>query len=235
MLFQGLAILLLACAATGQQSFYEGACPPENSAVAAFRNLTDVRAPLYIPLIDRVLKDASSAQDEIKAKLAEVDLPWKFSLPTNDSNSRLRFAPFLDRCCEDNHHACSNVDIILSYLKFDGGVCWVVWPEHFFIYKRCTCCACLLLEDAPVVGRCVETDYQTVGVIAYCPHIKYQKVALRIPTRCRCQAACPTPLDYVLPDNSPAQERRLQIASTNIHQQSDQYQRAPIVNVVSGI
>ncbi|KAK7093041.1 uncharacterized protein [Littorina saxatilis] len=224
MLFQGLTVLLLVCATNGQYALFNGACPPENSHVVEFRNLTDVRAPIFIPLVDRVLKDAQYALPEIALKLAEVDLAWKITLPTKDTKSMLPYAPFLDRCCQKHHHACSSLDIKLSYLKFQGGICWVVFPEHQFVYKRCTCCSCLLAEDAPVVGRCVETDYQTVFIIAYCPHIMYsdrfQKIAVKIPTRCRCQAACPTPLDYVLPDGSPSEERRVQGPGSNRYQQA---------------
>ncbi|KAL8599802.1 hypothetical protein ACOMHN_027609 [Nucella lapillus] len=212
MLFQCLAVLVLACTVHAQYFYYAGTCPPENSAVAAFRNLTDIREPLYIPLIDRVLKDAQYATPEIQEKLDEVDLPWKVSLPLNDTNGFRLFHPFFDRCCEGNPYECTFANIVLQYVKYEGQVCWVVWPEAYYIYRRCTCCSCLLLEDCPVVGRCVETDYFTVGIIAYCPYImysdRYQQMALRIPTNCRCQANCPTPLDYVLPDGSPSEERR---------------------------
>ncbi|XP_076437438.1 uncharacterized protein LOC143276687 [Babylonia areolata] len=212
MLYQCLAVLALAYAANAQYYYYAGICPPENSDVAAFRNLTDVREPLYIPLIDRVMKDAGYALPEIQERLNEVDLPWKVSLPLNDTNGFKLFHPFYHRCCDFPLHECTFSDIILQYVKFAGGVCWVVWPEVLYVYRRCTCCSCLLAEDCPVVGRCVESDYHTVNVIAYCPHImysdRYQWIAMRIPTTCRCQAFCPTPLDYVLPLGSPEAEKQ---------------------------
>ncbi|KAL8592554.1 hypothetical protein ACOMHN_030239 [Nucella lapillus] len=195
-----------------QYHYYEGKCPPENYAVAAFRNLTDVREPLPIPLIDRVLKDVQYATPGIQEKLEEVDLAQKIFLPLNNSLSFKLFAPFLDRCCGGDNRDCRQDDLILQFIKFEGGPCWVVWPEAYYVYKRCTCCTCLLHEDCPVVGRCVESNYHTVEIIAYCGHIMYsdrfQKIALRIPTVCRCQASCPTPLDFILPAGVPTEHKR---------------------------
>nr|KAG5695043.1 hypothetical protein BaRGS_032536 [Batillaria attramentaria] len=191
---------MLAGTARAQYYFDKYQCPPENIGVALFRNLTDVREALTLPYIDDVMRDAKYARAEIQEKLEDVDVPWMVMLPNITENYEL-FCPFVHRCCENFAHQCTFSDIVLQYVNYQDGVCWVVWPEQRYLYRKCTCCACLLQEDCPVVGRCVETDYSTVEIIVYCPHIMYSdrfvKLALRLPKNCRCAAQCPVPDEYI--------------------------------------
>nr|QIQ54695.1 capsule gland specific secretory protein [Reishia bronni] len=190
----GLYVVVLFLSAAHAQ--YLAECPPENIEVATFRLMTRDFPPLSIPNENRMEKDRSYAVAELQTALADVpDFGEKLQLPENYLTD-----PFVERCCEKPKYNCSSISIELRYVKYQDGICWIVWPADFFVYTRCTCCTCLLDDDCPVVGRCVETEYVTIKVIAYCFHIMYsdrfQKLAIRIPTACECAASCPVPQNY---------------------------------------
>ncbi|KAK7092950.1 uncharacterized protein [Littorina saxatilis] len=170
-------------------------CPPENIEVANFRQLTRDFPPISVPNVVRLEKDRSYAVPELQGYLAGINFASQLHLPDGYVTD-----PFVERACDKPDYNCTDLSIELRYVKYQNGICWVVWPESFFNYTRCTCCTCALKDKCPTVGRCVETDYVTVKVVAYCSHImysdRYQKLAIRIPTSCQCSASCPVPQQY---------------------------------------
>ncbi|XP_076455721.1 uncharacterized protein LOC143290266 [Babylonia areolata] len=192
-MFGYFLVALLVSAAHAQ---YIADCPPENVEVATFRLMTRDLPPLSIPNVNRLRKDVDYSVAELKTALADIpDFSAKLLLPDDYLTD-----PFVERCCPKVEYNCTHVDIELRYVKYRDGICWIVWPLDFFVYTRCTCCTCMLNDKCPVVGRCVETNYVTIKVIAYCFHIMYsdrfQKLAIRIPTSCECAASCPVPQNY---------------------------------------
>nr|KAG5687940.1 hypothetical protein BaRGS_021648 [Batillaria attramentaria] len=111
-------------------------------------------------------KDQIYAVPEIQEALDGIDLAEEIVLPVPFETD-----PFVERCCDKPDYNCSSKFIELRYVKYQGDVCWIVWPSEHFFYIRCTCCTCVLDDLCPTVGRCVETDYRTIKVVAYCPHI----------------------------------------------------------------
>lgn len=61
------------------------------------------------------------------------------------------------------------------------------------MYVPCRCSECLVPGMCPIVGRCVETSWQLVSVVAYCPRERFPffKLLIRIPTQCNCVQRCP--------------------------------------------
>ncbi|PVD36489.1 hypothetical protein C0Q70_03473 [Pomacea canaliculata] len=169
------------------------ACPPADAQQHTFRMMTEDVTADPIPPLDQVLEDLQDAPLEIQTFLSNLNQNAESISLKLPSNTLDIVGPFISRCCPLPAFNCTAVKIPLFFIRYYGSICFIFYPLDNFFYTRCTCSQCLVPGSCPVVGRCVESSWRFVKVVAYCPShiVRFVKILMKIPADCSCMQQCP--------------------------------------------